>query len=192
MLLCPETIRSLLLYDPGTGKLTWERREPSMFIDHGGHSPEHQCSRWNGSFALTEAFTCLTNTGYKHGRIFGKGYLAHRVIWALWNGEWPNTDIDHRDRDKTNNRIDNLRLATKSLNGANMSHIQGGTSRFRGVCWSKVAKKWISYITHQQKRHYLGTFIDEVQAARAYDAAAKKAFGPFANLNFQEKEHAGQ
>lgn len=186
----PEFLRDLLCYEPDTGRLFWEYRLPEMFTFKGGHTVEHTCAKWNAAYAGTPAFTYVMSNGYLQGNIFGKLYLAHRVAWAIQHGEWPSTLIDHEDRDKRNNRIKNLRLATKSQNAANTGSTLGGSSQFRGVCWSKAAEKWVAYISHDKKRKHLGTFADELSAAKAYDAAAISIFGKFAAPNFMENPNA--
>jgi hypothetical protein len=62
---------------------------------------------------------CVTEYGYMRVKFFGKDYMVHNVIWFIEKGEWPKDEIDHRDRNKLNNRIDNLREATHGMNGAN-------------------------------------------------------------------------
>lgn len=96
--------------------------------------------------------------------------------------------VDHRDRDKLNNQRCNLRPTTKSLNGANVPkrrawHRKQCTSRFKGVTWYKAGNKWAAQCHVNGKHQHLGYFFDEVEAARAYDAAAIQFFGEFALLN---------
>lgn len=89
--------------------------------------------------------------------------------------------IDHINHNGLDNRRSNLRPATKSQNSANsIRRVFGKSSTFRGVGWREHAGKWVARIA---KRH-LGYFETETDAARAYDAAAREAFGEFASLNF--------
>jgi hypothetical protein len=92
--------------------------------------------------------------------------------------------VDHRNCNSLDNRRANLRFATRSQNMQNRRKIQNTTSRFFGVNFKKSIRKWICRITYQGKRIYLGEFENEIEAAKAYDEAAKKYLGEFARLNF--------
>lgn len=91
--------------------------------------------------------------------------------------------IDHRDRDKLNNRRSNLRTASRSQNGANQERRQNNSSGYKGVAWHRQCEKWCAYIKVDGKRLHLGLFVNLVDAAQAYDRAARKYFGEFACLN---------
>jgi hypothetical protein len=95
--------------------------------------------------------------------------------------------VDHRNCDSLNNRRANLRLATRSQNQCNTRKRKNTTSRFRGVCFHKFHQKWATQIFAEGKRIFLGYFDSEIEAAKAYDEAAKKYYGEFARLNFPER-----
>jgi hypothetical protein len=115
-----------------------------------------------------------------------KCYRTHRIVYFLKTGEDPGTaQVDHifGIHDQLN-----LRLATYSENTANSKQTefyagQRCSSKFKGVYWSKKAQKWQAYINYQRKRTHLGLFIDEREAASAYNKAAVEYFGEFAKIN---------
>lgn len=101
----------------------------------------------------------------------------------------PNSlNVDHRDGDGLNNCRGNLRAATHSQNMRGFQHKRQGTSsQFRGVSWDRPLKKWRAMILVGKNRLWLGSFKKEIDAARAYDAAAIRHFGEFASPNFSAK-----
>jgi hypothetical protein len=102
----------------------------------------------------------------------------HRLIIGAKPGEI----TDHIDQDKLNNRLSNLRIVTNRENKLNSNFIKG-ISRFRGVSQSPNHKKWRARITNEGKTVWLGTFDDEIEAAMAYNEAAIRLHGDFAQLN---------
>jgi hypothetical protein len=96
----------------------------------------------------------------------------------------PGFIVDHRDHEGLNNTKTNLRLATKSQNCCNQKKKEGCTSKYKGVYFSKTAGKWKAAIKFQRKCIFLGYFENEIDAAKAYDKAARELHGEFAVLNF--------
>lgn len=125
--------------------------------------------------------------GYRGIRINDKLYYAHRLIFLYHHGYLPKY-LDHIDGDPLNNSINNLREATKQQNSRNQKKIKSlngkpTSSIYKGVWWSIRNKKWEVQISINGKRKFLGYFISEIEAARAYNRAAIKLFGEFAKLN---------
>jgi hypothetical protein len=93
--------------------------------------------------------------------------------------------VDHKNGDRLDDRLDNLRLATHSQNACNSRRDKTRTlSRYRGVSYSKRKGKWFAAIRNKGKKVWLGYFENEIDAARAYDEAAKKYQPEFGVMNF--------
>jgi hypothetical protein len=105
----------------------------------------------------------------------------HRFILGLGPGD---SEVDHINGNGLDCRRENMRLATRSQNMVNRDRPPNTTSQYRGVTWLIKNRKWMAQIKANGKRRYLGSFTDEEDAARAYDEAAREAFGDFARLNF--------
>ncbi len=103
-----------------------------------------------------------------------------------------NDIVDHRDKDGLNNTRENLRIATAAQNNANSKRgMNRGKSKYKGVCRDEKCGKWRAGIKCQGKHIHLGMFEDEIEAAKAYDEAAKKYHGEFAVLNFDRGQGIG-
>ena len=116
--------------------------------------------------------------GYLQISIDGKRYLAHRLAWLYIHGEFPPNCIDHVNRDRADNRIVNLRLATRGENQQNQSMHSNNTSGYQGVCWHKKTGKWMARIKLNGKESYLGLFADIADAVAAR-CTAKANFHKF-------------
>lgn len=103
-------------------------------------------------------------------------FPAHRLAWLYMTGELPTIDIDHIDNNRSNNRWNNLRVATRSQNKANFAHTSG-VSNMRGV-WPH-GKRWRAAIKVNQKRKHLGVFDTKEEAYAAYISAREEFFGEF-------------
>lgn len=119
--------------------------------------------------------------GYWAIMLKGKMYYAHRIIFAMHHGYFPDF-IDHIDQNRANNKIRNLRAATNSENGQNKRPTKN-SSKFKGVFWSVQKNRWAAHIKKDGVVTHLGFFHTEPEAAKAYNRSAKKMFGRFASLN---------
>ena len=152
-----ERLRQVVAYDPETGVFTW-------LITSGR------------AIAGQEAGVRVDkHDGYRRIRIDKNLILAHHVAFALALGRWP-VQLDHRDGDKANCQITNLRESTQSQNMANQGRPATNKSGFKGVYFHKVTSKWAAQIG---KRH-IGLYDAPELAAAAYEEAAVEAYGEFA------------
>lgn len=95
-------------------------------------------------------------------------------------------ETDHRDHDGLNNQRSNLRPG-RGVNQRNARPQLGGTSQYKGVCWYTPLRgqgRWKAQIRATGMSRHLGYFLSEVDAAHAYDTAARAAFGEYAVVNF--------
>ena len=105
--------------------------------------------------------------------------LMHRLILNAENG----IEVDHIDGNSLNNLRSNLRLCSHRLNICNQRTQLYKSSMYKGVSWSKVAKRWHAYIKCSGVRSHLGYFDTQEEAAKAYNNAAITLFGEFAKIN---------
>lgn len=106
--------------------------------------------------------------------INSRAYMAHRLVWLLTYGYEPTCNLDHIDRDRTNNSISNLRLANPQLNCRNKI-ARKSASGYRGVTWDNITKKWLVQITlPNHKRKTIGRYSDPIEAAKAFNSACVK------------------
>lgn len=173
-----ELLGKLLRYDPQTGEFVWLERTQDLFDTTPRRSAEWICNNWNARHAGKIA-GFLSNHGYLRIRIFGKAYFSHTLAWIYVYSAPPLGFIDHADRNKTNNRIANLRLATKSQNAMNAADL-GNKTGYRGVTKISGYSLWHAQICVNGKRLHLGTFSSPEEASAAYNAAAKMHFDEFA------------
>ena len=122
----------------------------------------------------------ITN-GYGIVTIDRKQYRAHRLAWFYVYGIWPSEDVDHINGIKTDNRISNLRCASRSENACNTKTRADNTSGFKGVSWCKMMNKWFAYVNINKKRIKVGYFHDKDAAAEAVRVAREKLHKGFHN-----------
>lgn len=156
-------IKELLHYNPLTGVFTW--KDPGKGIKEKGAVA--------GCVNKLHGYTCLN--------IDGKKYRAHRLAFVYMTGECP-PEVDHKNRNRSDNRWVNLREATRSQNNVNSKLRNNNKSGFRGVCWCKNTQKWKATINVGGNQKWLGRHSTMEKAFEAYRFAAIELYGDFVNL----------
>lgn len=141
-----EQLKQKLSYDPDTGIFTWL---------HG---------KYKGKTAGTIAGV-LPDQGYIRIVINKTEYKAHRLVWLYTFGYFPKYQIDHKDHDRTNNKLNNLVEATASTNSKNQSIYKNNKSGFHGV--TAHGNKWRARININGVKHHIGIFDTIEEAAKA-------------------------
>lgn len=123
---------------------------------------------------------CLRPDGYISVRFDDVLYLAHRLIWIMVHGEPPRDELDHIDRNRANNRIENLREADSSQNKMNQKRRADNKSGVKGVYLRKDTQKWSAEIKAHRRKVCLGSYSTPQEAQAAYRGANRllhKEFG---------------
>lgn len=146
-LITQDRLKSLLTYNPDTGEFRWRLKRP-------------RCTP--GSIAGTPSYH-----GYTVIKLDGVSYKAHRLAWLYETGDWPASELDHINRVRGDNRMSNLRLASRFSNCQNRVKLETAYSKHIGVSRSFNGKRWRAYIDFNGKRRALGVFDTETQALEA-------------------------
>lgn len=159
--LTAERVRELLDYNPDTGVLTWIGL-PDYMADRLGK----------------EAGNVNAVSGHRFVMIDQRNYLAHRVIWLHVHGVWPNGQIDHKNGNRDDNRLDNLRDTTPTVNAQNLHGPQkNNKTGFLGVIFKPamaIGKQYEARIMANRRIHRLGYFETPEEAHEAYLAAKRQ------------------
>jgi hypothetical protein len=153
-------LRENMHYEPSTGEFWWTK--PGFGRTVGKRVGSRLWSKGKSYIAM---------------KINGDVYYAHRVAWLYHYGEWPARFVDHIDDDRSNNAIENLRLATSAENAARR-HTKRSIAPSRGVF--PHGPGYVARIHFKGKRHYLGYFKTAEEAQAVYESRAKEIHGDFA------------
>lgn len=161
-----EELLEHIRYDPETGALSWNRPSQSP---KGIRAAGASAGTWKD--------------GYVSVILFGRAYRAHHLAWLIMTGGWPpvGCDIDHIDRDRSNNKWSNLRIATRSQNIINSSVRKDNSCGHTGVHYRKDNGKWAARISFNGKINLLGQFDTFEEAVAARVAAERRLYGEFAS-----------
>lgn len=157
MKITQERLKELLDYDPDTGVFTWKISRKGIKKKIAGSMHK--------------------NKGYLIIGLDSKDYKAHRLAFLYMEGYLPENDVDHIDRNRINNKWNNLREVSRSCNLRNCNISKINTSGITGVSWSKQLNKWKAQITILNKNISLGYFKDIADAATArWNSEVKHGF----------------
>ncbi len=157
-----ERLQEILNYDPETGVFTW-RISPRYGISPGDRAG------------------AISGKGYRHIQIGGAKYRCNRLAWFFMKGEWPTHQIDHKNRNRTDDCFDNLRDATGDQNQWNTSAKRNSKTGIKGVYWHPKLLKFTADIRVNGRTKHLGVFETLAAAVDARNKAAANAHGEFFN-----------
>ncbi len=151
MILTQKHLEELLHYDPVTGYFTWLVNQ--------------------GSARINQRAGTLDTYGYIQIQIDGTLYLAHRLAFLYVKAIWPKEELDHKNRIKSDNTFDNLRIASREINTRNRNIFKNNTSGCTGVY--RFRNKWNARININKKPIYLGSFDNKKEAIKVRKTAEK-------------------
>ena len=155
--LTQEKLHELFSYDRETGDFSWRVRK-------------------SRNVKVGVPINSNNGKGYKAVKIDGKTYLVHRLVWMYVYGKFPENDIDHKNRIRSDNRLVNLREASRSDNCQNISIPSHNKSGHVGVTWIKSHKSWTVYIKVERKNKWLGYYKDLNDAIAARKRGEKEYY----------------
>ena len=167
-------LKEIVWYEPQSGKLFWKLRPLKYFAVHSFSKKfDHSCNAWNARYAGT-LIKRKNSNGYVVLSALGVRIPAHRAVWALHNEKWPSGEIDHINQNKLDNRIENLRDVSHSINLRNVGIRANNKSGMTGVIFDNSRNKFKAFIAINGRTITLGrylTFGDAAQARSDYELA---------------------
>lgn len=172
-----EFLRQVFRYDEETGFLYYLDRPDETFTSR------RAANSWRANFCGEMAGCVIKYDGreYVQIQLYGKKYVAHRIIWKMYYGSEPPEIIDHADGNGTNNKIDNIRAATIFQNGWNVKKSSRNKSGYKGVSFNKERNRWRAAIRVNKKDILIGYYSSAKEASEAYQKASAKHHGEFYN-----------
>ena len=159
---------------------------PARLCEVMAFSHDEPAPRWRISMGSRagkgDIAGAINKCGYRHIKIDGHVYYAHRLAWLHFHGRWPDDMIDHINGDRADNRICNLREATNSQNMQNTGKPSTNKSGHKGVCWDKCRQKWAVEIRINGYKIHLGRFYTIENALAHYAQANARYHGSFGRI----------
>jgi hypothetical protein len=157
-----EQLRALIEYRPDTGELIRK-------VDLAANA--------KAGTTISGKNAC----GYVQTVVRRQFFYAHRLAWQLYYGEEPAGEVDHINGNRSDNRIENLRIATGPQNKHNARLRRDNTSGAKGVSWNKASRKWVACVTRSRRVIFRKLFDDRDEAIAAVRSAREQIHGSFAN-----------
>ena len=156
-------------------------REAKEFVSYDPDTGVFRRLKSNGGVEAGSIAGHRHNAGYVAVSIRSKHYLAHRLAWLITYGAWPEGDVDHINGDRADNRLVNLRVATRVQNMQNRKGVGARSkSGLLGASPHRDGRRWVAHIRANGKNRYLGLFDTAEQAHQAY-MVAKAELHPFSS-----------
>ena len=152
-----DTVKKLFYYDAESGMLIWRNGNGRNV------KPWQEVKSKNGS-------------GYYAVKINNKSYTAHRIAWLYTYGQFPTEDIDHKNRNRNDNHLCNLRQVSRTDNCQNISAPSHNKSGHIGVSWIKSHNAWTVYIKVNKKNKWLGYYKNLADAVAARKAGEDRYY----------------
>lgn len=170
-------IRDVVTANPDAGIMVWKSRPRDHFAS------DQTFKAWNIKYPGKPAFAVETGAGYLCGYLFDVKIKSHRAMWAYVHGRWPDGFLDHINGNPSDNRISNLREATRFQNAKNRR--PHGIVPFIGV--HRHGSRFLAQVQSESVVVWKQTFDNPITAAMARDDVAVVHHGDFARLNFPER-----
>jgi len=166
--------------------------EEEIWKDIEGYEGLYRISSFGNVFSI-KSNKIIKLMFSSHGyHVLSLGRKSHSIHRLLAKHFIPNPEnkkyVDHIDRNRLNNKLSNLRWVTHSENSLNVRYESIGSSKYKGVSWSKDRKKWVSNISINSKQTFIGSFDSELEAAFSYNEKAKEVQGEFAYINIIKED----
>ncbi len=163
--------------------ITRERLDQLIEFDPavGGFLRKRRVGKSGGKWRCGARAGYLNKSGYRIICLDYKDYFEHNLVWFIFHGEWPSAglEVDHRNRVKSDNQPDNLRLATRAQNNVNAKIRVTNKTGVKGVYFDKAKRRFAVQMRFNGKIHCLGRYKELSEATEVSRRAREQAWGEF-------------